>query len=400
MSATLSGNASQVNGLYTSPLNKTIAGGGSTGTTLEQDPTFTFIPVSDDTIAQQLLQPIQSTHFYILFQQGWRLDQLMRLMVNRIEFTPSGTNSVHVIRNAPSSDNEADFMTFLRISALAYELQRKGHLVVAGKSHYQVIATHLDLKTVAAKDITDANAQGYIWKETDDGKYWELGKNVIEPEFKLNPPDPNSSTIPCPATFQLPDKYKASPAERLLACEISNDAEVKELASADSLIPALRIIEAGFVVTGDSGDKTQTTDSQSGSAQFVMRSLIGAMAAAAEEEDVFNEILGHKECPLTGTPPAGCQGRIPAVERYPLLTLTWKHTWSSEDEEKPLTNSLVELDYMGTTYRVADIANKDDLLLQSSWNRDMFRIISQLSSEITVDLSKFPLPTVLQLRPQ
>lgn len=31
-------------------------------------------------------------------------------------------------------------------------------------------------------------------------------------------------------------------------------------------------------------------------------------------------------------------------------------------------------------------------------NRDMFRLICRLSSQVTVDISKFPLPEVLQLR--
>jgi hypothetical protein len=94
-----------------------------------------------------------------------------------------------------------------------------------------------------------------------------------------------------------------------------------------------------------------------------------------------------------------CQDPIPLAEQVPLLTLTWKHAFKSEDDERALTNSLVELDYLGTTYKVADVKS-DDPLSQVSWNRDMFRIIAQLSSEITVDLSKFPLPTVLQIRPQ
>ena len=72
------------------------------------------------------------------------------------------------------------------------------------------------------------------------------------------------------------------------------------------------------------------------------------------------------------------------------MTLTW-------NDESSLTTSLVELNYLGKTYKVADEENNDPLV-QSSWNRDMFRIIAQLSSQVTVDISKFPLPTVLQLR--
>jgi hypothetical protein len=31
------------------------------------------------------------------------------------------------------------------------------------------------------------------------------------------------------------------------------------------------------------------------------------------------------------------------------------------------------------------------------WNRDLFRLISQITAQVTVDISKFPLPSLLQL---
>jgi hypothetical protein len=33
---------------------------------------------------------------------------------------------------------------------------------------------------------------------------------------------------------------------------------------------------------------------------------------------------------------------------------------------------------------------------EMSWNRDLFRLISQITSQVTVDISKFPLPLLLQ----
>jgi hypothetical protein len=36
----------------------------------------------------------------------------------------------------------------------------------------------------------------------------------------------------------------------------------------------------------------------------------------------------------------------------------------------------------------------------AAWNRDAFRLISQLSAQVTVDISKFPVPTILQLNGQ
>jgi len=59
------------------------------------DPIFTFIPVNDETNAQLLLKPVPAETFYMLYQQGWRVDQLVRLMVDRIELTRSSAKELH-----------------------------------------------------------------------------------------------------------------------------------------------------------------------------------------------------------------------------------------------------------------------------------------------------------------
>ncbi len=53
--------------------------------------------------------------FYVLFQQGWRVDQLMRLMVDHIEYRPKNKSDVvHTIRNVASETNLKDYLTFLK----------------------------------------------------------------------------------------------------------------------------------------------------------------------------------------------------------------------------------------------------------------------------------------------
>src|ERR1700727_829273 len=62
----------------------TVAAGAST------TPSFTFIPVADDKVAQQLLLPVPPDVIYTLFQQGAPVDQLLRLMVERFEIQLPG----------------------------------------------------------------------------------------------------------------------------------------------------------------------------------------------------------------------------------------------------------------------------------------------------------------------
>jgi len=51
--------------------------------------------------------------------------------------------------------------------------------------------------------------------------------------------------------------------------------------------------------------------------------------------------------------------------------------------------------YRGKIYRIAD-KKSADVADNQYWNRDIFRLINQLTSQVTVDISKFPLTEILQ----
>jgi hypothetical protein len=76
------------------------------------------------------------------------------------------------------------------------------------------------------------------------------------------------------------------------------------------------------------------------------------------------------------------------VERVPLLRLTG----ATDDTETP---PIIQVSYRGTTYRIAD-ANSAEGTDNQYWNRDMFRLINQLTSQVTVDVSKFSLTEILR----
>jgi hypothetical protein len=138
-------------------------GGATPGLSYESDPLFQFIPVNDETNAQLLLKPIPPETFYILYQQGWRIDQLFRVMVDRIEVTqrngdPSHGCSVVIYRNAPPAVSVngktvippdqrqqrelSSYAGFLRASAIAYTLQRHGNLVLREVSTFVPLDTN------------------------------------------------------------------------------------------------------------------------------------------------------------------------------------------------------------------------------------------------------------------
>ena len=423
-------------------------GGGTPGFTYENDPTFQFIPVNDDTNAQLLLRPIPPETFYALYSQGWRVDQLFRLLVDRIEITrtpPGGGGcSVETIRNvvpasyATPEDQAAlsRYVTFLRISALVYELQKRGILLLRGKSTFvpfdknAVITPEAEKKGAAgekfeggpgnrlggdaggspflAKDQNDAVSKDNLWVKTPAG--WMLGHKVFSAVFYLSPLQVRDEAGPDGTKMET---FVSDP--KAVAKELSDDLEpggaLTALRDGPALTTMLSVMAGGFSLEGtpDPQGPEQGICPTPGnaSAHLFLRSMLGLMAAAAQEEKPFLALAGANPTiptnPLesqtgSGTlqpaPPAPFSDEVPKVEQMPLLYLDWS---GSEGGATPAhTPPLVELSYRSKEYLIAD-PSQAPLPNNEYWNRDMFRLIGSLTSQVTVDISKFPLPALLQL---
>jgi hypothetical protein len=130
-----------------------------------------------------------------------------------------------------------------------------------------------------------------------------------------------------------------------------------------------------------------------------MRSLIGLMAAAAQEQAPFEALvtadpavlpsayLTREQAAALGPPPLFLKA-VPAIEQLPVLRLTGS---SANEAMTPI----IQLNYRGKNYRIAD-ENSTAGTDNQYWNRDVFRLINQLTSQVTVDISKFPLTEILQ----
>jgi hypothetical protein len=157
----------------------TIAAGAST------TPSFTFIPVADDKVAQQLLLPVPPDVIYTLFQQGWPVDQLLRLMVERFEIQLPGDTKITTYSNTPGRSDVRSYATFLKICAIAREFQLDGHLKLRATEQFVPLADKWVSKDQpSAKDLLDAKDKGFAYKQVDGN--WELGKNELLPSFVLD----------------------------------------------------------------------------------------------------------------------------------------------------------------------------------------------------------------------
>jgi hypothetical protein len=118
------------------------------------------------------------------------------------------------------------------------------------------------------------------------------------------------------------------------------------------------------------------------------------MAAAAQEEVPFEDLLQHDPAihELPGesrNQPLQFSAAVPEIERVPVLRLRRE---KQDKDDRPL----VQVDYKGRLFQIADAASPD-IPENQYWNRDMFRLTTQLTSQVTVDISKFPLPETLQI---
>jgi hypothetical protein len=382
------------------------AGSGTPGATYENDPIFTFIPVNDETNAQLLLKPVPAESFYFLYEQGWRVDQLVRLMVDRLELTrysaESHTCTVETIRNSPPADYSRDpaevssYATFLRINAVIYWLQKHGYLLLRGSNTFvpysmdndSGIADSNAQNTPKGSDFVSAAQKNAVWQLDPTTKKWILGEKVFSPNFSLYPLTGTGS--------------KMGPDIKTIESQILADPEMAELRQGPALHQVLLALSAGFTIEGTANqlDACNSVAGTSGiSTHLVMRSLIGLMAAAAQEQAPFDALaqanpvipnspyLTPEQIAAIGAPPRFLEA-VPSIERLPLLRMTG----GGADEQ---SSPVIQLNYRGTNYRIADYKTEAGTPNQY-WNRDVFRLINQLTSQVTVDISKFPLTEILQ----
>jgi hypothetical protein len=407
MAASLTGTGTYATAT-SNPLIGGPAGGGTPVATYENDPIFTFIPVNDETNAQLLLKPVPAETFYILYQQGWRADQLVRLMVDRIELTRVTAHgcTVETLRNTPppvyikpdgaaeadylrNPDTLSSYVTFLRINAVVYWLQRHGYLLLRGANTFVPYDSNSGLddsgaNSPKAQDVVTASQKSAVWEHV--GTKWLLGEKVFTPTFSLYP-------LQSEGAKPVPDIAK-------IKQEILNDPEMKELREGPALDAILMSLANGFSIEGSSNNQdacNSTSGAPNISAHLVMRSLMGLMAAAAQEQLPY-DTLEHANPAIPNSryiPPEfqlkelpRFSEAVPSIERVPLLRLTGM----PGDQEIP---PIVQVSYRGKIYRIAD-KKSADVADNQYWNRDVFRLINQLTSQVTVDISKFPLTEILQ----
>jgi hypothetical protein len=315
------------------------------GGTLTHNPIFTFVPLSGDNYAKQLLTPISSAVFTELFEEGWPIDLLMRTLIERIEVDHE--NRHLVFENDPGAAEGYDH--FLFACALARKLQQQGTLnLVTETTFVPASADAVFDKAPTAAEIMEADKQNLVWQRSaSGGNPWQLGRLVTERIFRI-------------------DKDN----DELLQSQVSllsSQAPYNTPEGTRGLKLFVDVMGKGYTVHDAASGGAE------GNNRLVMRSLMGAMAAMAAEEGAFE---------------SRSLDRIPPEERFPALRLT------RPNGEAP-ADSLVSLHYFGRNFAVSDAEPAP--LQSATWNRDVFFLLIQLSYQVTTNPTALTTPSVIQI---
>jgi hypothetical protein len=351
----------------------TVAAGATT------TPQFTFIPVTDDKVAQQLLLPLPPEDLYTLFQQGVPVDQLLRLMAERFEIQIPGESKVTTFSNNPGRCSNVSYIIFLKICAIARELQLAGVLKLRTEDKYIPFSPgwtwsptktaggsggagakgggdssggdDTESDTPSASDVLAAHDKGLMYLKDDKTGKWSLAEHEVIASFYVD--DANDPIF----------------------AKLKRDSVYGEGTTLENMQTVLSSKD-GFSVQGNVVEKTNP------GSRLILRSFLSMLSAAAEEQTDYETALCE---------PAD-QRHVPYLESRPILKLKWSGS------KQKLLPPLLAIDYRGQTYQITDPETQrvDEL---ATWNRDIFRLLCELAGQASVDTSKFPLPTSLQVQP-
>jgi len=344
--------------------------GDSLTGSVESNPEFTYIPLNGDQVAREFLTQISPEIFEHFCQQGWPIDQLLRVLVDRIEIRTPDTGDLSVLTNSPTRGDPQSFVTFLRVCGELRALQRQGILIIRNKKEVEYFGQQL-LGNPSAKDLTSANTDGYKWYKVSENA-WMIGKETDTLVFAILPQD---------VARVEAGMEGASVSERNLVKLLETGVSIS------SVVPS-----------------TDAAPSANGSAYIVLRSVSTALSSTATEQNSFWGVE-------TDYPPSSAKG-IPDDECRPVIEMSWDRS-NVPDSMKPeyenLLPPLLSCWFAGKYYKITDPAPPSrqnypldewaDRQALSTWNRDVFRLLAELQSEIGVDLSKYQ-NEVIQFREQ
>ncbi len=423
---TMSRTAGQsVTNTVTRTVSNVLSGTLTPNASTNVQPSFDFIPINSTEAAQQLLAPISIDAFNTLYQQGWPVDQLLRVMVERIEvdfYDKDGNATRLVLTNSPTrAENWQLFARFLRACEVVRELQKKGGLRLALENQplppVLLAGGQDDSGSAAGSGSSGGSAKGAGGTKGRAGS--ATGGSTAD--TKATQSSPNQQTIyrfvadPKILNEVLADLSRQAPfqlAAQEDQVEEQQEAQAaKERAAAKAAgAPAEEVPLGHFAqvfsspLTVSSGSPVESAGGQldehpTGKQRqyrntvhtvLVLRSFRNMLDAIAQEQRNWDLLANNRAINFLD--------HVPAHQRHPVLRTDWSA------QKVPLGRPVVSLTFGGKHYEITDPVGlpegavpldataRDLPSLEARWNRDVFRLLIDLSAQVSVDITKFQRP--------
>jgi len=372
----------------------------SGGTTSTVNPEFQFIPINNQETAEQVLQPMDPNVFLSLYQQGYPVDQLLRIMVERVETPRLLSGEQFVLINSPTCGTPEYYERFLRACAILRTLQMHGYLSLEAKPDLEPLgpvsfaskqsgpsgpqgsdgkpqlsgagSAEEGDSNPTLTDFTDAEAKNMVLMPTNQNKGWMVYRKRAVPKFFLRYGYVSTVTA----------TNEASRQEQMIRQMIANVSPIIEFLKTNSadypdigdnysaITNVVCALYTGISIQTDVGD------SDTNATRLVLRSFNRTMESVASEQVGFDALAADTDDAANFT------NMIPAFERRPILQMIWN------DKTDTLEPPLETVHYAGQTYQITDPV-MSPLNSAATWNRDTFRLLVGLNSLVTVDISKF-----------
>ncbi|HTX66054.1 MAG TPA: hypothetical protein VMD31_09800 [Opitutaceae bacterium] len=373
-------------------------------------PSFDFIPINSTEAAQQLLAPISIDAFNTLYQQGWPVDELLRVMVERIEvdfYGPNGKDNRLVLTNSPArAENWRLFARFLRACEVVRELQKKGGLRlvaeeapakpddVAGRQGPYVDAGSSSGAAAPAKGGGKGKGAGAGGAADDtSGSKGGAAEKQITYRFEADPTILNEvlADLSQDPSFRLagPEEREEQQAAQARAEALGPPDQAGPMWNFSQVFKSPLTVSSGSpevpaVTQADEGQPPPPRRPKPGTVHtvLVLRSFRNMLDAAAQEQRAWDALAGDSSLHFLDY--------VPARQRQPVLRTDWS------GKQTPLLPPVISVTFHGQHYAITDPKDGDPLDVDSRWNRDVFRLLIDLSAQVSVDITKFQRP-VLEL---
>lgn len=332
--------------------------GGTAGASLESraTPDWQLIPLNNEQLTQQVLSPTRTSVFFTLYDQGVPVDLLMRVLVEEIQTTTAGRTTVQ--RNDPTGGPQVSYVDFLRVCQVARDLQKNGFLrVESTKVKFSPSGDPID-EPPDPWVVLQTQQAGAAWKQ--QGQKWQIGKEQAGGlAFTITDKEPYDNAIN--AVIK-----EGKVADRRFVQQVVTWLATSSVLGNTSQAPGNLQLAAQRPDLKDPSEPRKVV--------VILRSFSRVLEAVAREQNNF-----PRDAPS-----------IPIPQNEPVIRTKW-----TDSTQKP-GNSISAVRYAGQRYIVADpetpVAGRS-----KTWNRDVFRVLIALNSQVAVDISKYQ-RSVLELR--